>query len=119
MATSFKTNTEGRSGDWRVIVYNEPWCDRVKIYLAQQHNGRLYLGSIDKDGFIEMKEHPEGSAKDRPLMVLGRYAWQAMADCFSQVVPETKIEVVDAELKATKYHLEDMRALVFRCPKKK
>ncbi len=119
MATSFKANIEGQSGDWKVIIYNEPWSDRVKIYITQKYKGQLFVGLIDKDGFIEMNEIPEGMADVRPSMVLSRHTWLAMADCFSQGVPETKIEVVDAEIKAMKYHLEDMRALVFRQPKKR
>lgn len=39
--------------------------------------------------------------------------WEALASTLREVVPNIEESVVESELKATKYHLEDMRSLVF------
>lgn len=114
MATNFKQNLEGKSGDWRCIVIQEPWNNRVKIYLFQVANGRTMQSSI-KDGKMELREIKEGQdPEDKPLLQVSREVWQALSDTLREVIPNIEKNEVDAELKATKYHLEDMRKLIFK-----
>lgn len=86
----------------------------------------FYIFSVDKNGdrrictSIEpMTFQPYNETADtKPTMSLNRYITkpflQAMADALDKIgVRATGKPVLENELTATKYHLEDMRKLVF------
>ena len=108
MAQEFFKNREGRSGDWRCVVYQEPWNERVLVYLIDQKNRKIAV--FGKDGDLEMVDAKEGESK--PSMKIPYYAFQSILLAMGDVEPDIKREVVDSDLKATKYHLEDMRKLL-------
>jgi hypothetical protein len=58
----------------------------------------------------------EGEALAQPLMVLPTPVWQLIVDAIAEKTPPSKKEALGAELSATKFHLEDMRRLVFDQP---
>jgi len=45
--------------------------------------------------------------------MLPSFAWQLLVDAITDTTPPTKKQAVEAELNATRVHLEDMRSLVF------
>ena len=110
----FNSSTIGRSGNWKAVIEYEPWSDRVKIWLAELIHDKTYVASVNKDGVIEMTEVKEGAAPEKPLLIVNGNAWEAITQALSDALPPVKQEVVDAELKATKYHLEDMRKLALK-----
>lgn len=115
MAQQFYAQREGRSGEWRCVVVNKPWGDAVDVYLMRQANGVAEIASIGKDGLIETKQIKEGAgAESKPLFTLNYFAWQSVLQAMGDIEPDIKKEVIDSELKATKYHLEDLRKLVFK-----
>lgn len=108
MATSFSANKEGKAGDWKCIVVNQPWNDMVEVYLLNQVQRKIAV--LSGEGTVILKEFVEGV--NEPLMKLPYMAWQSILSAMGDVEPDIKKEVVDSELKATKYHLEDMRTLL-------
>lgn len=112
MATSFSANKEGRAGDWKCVITNKPWADAVDVYLLHESHGKFEIANLNKDGTVVMKELKEGADDSKPFFTLPYFAWQSVLQAMGDVEPDIKKEVVDSELKATKYHLEDMRKLL-------
>lgn len=97
---------------WVVVLQRTPWADRVELWIAKRStNGRFEVASVGKDGFLVMQELKEGADQGTPTLCIPSRAWDGLADALRGVVPQTDKKEVDAELKATKYHLEDMRKL--------
>ena len=107
----FQHNLKGQSGNWRIVIFTKPATFATEIHLVQERLGKLFTASIGKGGELIMTEVKDGM-ETKPMMTLPYEAWLALSDCLSEVIPETKKEIVDAELKATKFHLEDMRKLL-------
>jgi hypothetical protein len=84
------------------------WC--IKIELGKQFNGYL------KDGNMEWQEVDEGAydiSKLTPFMKVGRYfPVQELVDALTDTKKATEQVETLSELKATRYHLEDMRKLL-------
>lgn len=99
--------------EWKVHVNNEPWSDNTVVWLGRYKDGRFYNATIAKDGYLQLDEQKEGAVPP-PLMKLPTPVWKQLIDAVNKVVPPIEKEIVDAELKATRYHLEDMRTLVFK-----
>lgn len=92
--------------------------DYLDVRLVKHEMGKSYNGYLDK-GRLEWQEIPEGSDWNQfhPFMVIPhRFPIQELIDALTdeRVLPPTKQVAIDAELKATKYHLEDLRKLVFK-----
>lgn len=92
--------------------------DYLDIRLVKHELGKSYNGYLDK-GRLEWQEIPEGSMWDgfHSFMVVPyNFPIQELVDALtdSKVLPPTKQVEIDAELKATRRHLEDMRKLVFK-----
>lgn len=99
----------------------QPWNLSLAIYL-------LEYGVDGKEFFItwngvnmESHTHVNGEKATPFLEIFGDYSkpfMQAMADALNEHgVNPTGKPVLENELTATKYHLEDMRNLVFKqCP---
>ena len=63
-----------------------------------------------------MEELKEGAAPSEPFLRIPQDVWQLIVDAATETTPPTKKERVEAELEATKRHLDDMRHLVFDSP---
>jgi len=99
------------------VVKRPDMWDGVDIFILRAFsNHKTELATI-KDGNLEFSELKEGEMWPRPTMQIPESLLQKIIDAFSKEVPPTKKVELDAELKATKYHLEDMRKLVFEDPK--
>ena len=114
MATSnsFRPNYSAK-GNWRVYVQHEGFSDNVVIWLGEHRDARFYNATVGQNGYLELAESKEGE-QPAPLLRVPAMIWQQIVDAIATEVTPTKQEVVDAELLATKYHLEDMRKLVFK-----
>lgn len=103
---------------WILYVSHQPWEDNVRVDIAKRmFNGSLSTASIGEDGHMTLTERKEGE-QNPPFMVIPYEAWSAFQELFSAVTPNIDAKEIDAELKATKFHLEDMRNLVFKNNKK-
>lgn len=102
---------EVRTNDgWVIVVRPVPWNDYQEIWIGQNINGKMYQFSVDKNGDLESKVVENGQ-EATPILRIPRNVWWSLAEAIRGVLPEP--EPQKNELTATKYHLEDMRKLVF------
>ena len=96
------------------------FANSMDVYIVDVHtNGsRSICTSLDK---MEFKRVPENIETDPTFTIpgiIGKQFFEAMADALHKNGFKPQAEVVmEGEMKATKNHLEDMRALVFETKK--
>lgn len=101
------------------FIRSMPYGDREDIWCIKHELGKAYNGYL-KEGNLVWEEILEGSVDTTKITPFLRIPWrfplQEFVDALTkkQAVPTTKQAEIDAELKATKFHLEDMRKLVFK-----
>lgn len=98
---------------WYVSVEYEGWGDGVKVWIANKNTGKINICRFTKDGYIEQEEIGEGISP-APTMIISRYMWEGLRKAINGVEETPDKKALDAELTATKFHLEDMRKLVFK-----
>jgi len=98
-------------GDWRVFVNPRPGDWNVDVWLINRQGADTYNASVEK-GTITLTKLKEGASPENPFLRIHQDVWQLLIDAMAENTPPTKKERVEAELEATKYHLEDMRQLV-------
>lgn len=100
------------------FLLNQGWGDFKVLWLIKYELGKAFNGYL-KEGFIEWQEvtPKEEANPDKylvPFMKVGRhFPIQEMIDALTDTRKATEQVETLSELKATKYHLEDMRKLVF------
>ena len=104
---------EVRTDDGWVInvsrAYNK---DTVELWIGKVEHGKFYSCYVD-NGLLQLTETNE-SAQRTPTLEIMSTAWDGLINAL-QATKEKPQEIETAtELKATKYHLEDMRSLVFK-----
>lgn len=95
------------------IVQRPELFDQVDIYILRNTGDGIDLATFNKTGvfiFNPIKEADEPNAQ--PTLKIPKSMLQKIIDAFTEVVPPIKQAEIDSELKATKYHLEDMRKLM-------
>ena len=112
MATNrFQYSKESKNNDWHCVVHQEPWTDQVKVYLMYVKDGIRKVAHC-KDGIVELSDYKENSADNQPFLILPYMGWQTLLECLGGITPD-QIEIeTGSELRATKYHLEDLRTLL-------
>ena len=106
--------------EWKAVVQRDGWSDRINLWLGQYSaDGRFYNATIGKGGVLKLTEAKEGTLNPAPLMKIPGIAWQEIVNALYETAPPAKKEAVDAELKATIAHLEDLRMLLKLRPKVK
>ncbi len=103
------------SPQWKVVAEQVPYADQKRVWILQiRPNGEIFNATANGDGHLVMKLYKEGDPMPTPFMILPGPVWEQFVEAITEVQPPMKKEVVDAELKATKKHLQDFRRLVFR-----
>ena len=100
--------------NFKVTVMRKPGMDLFEIYLINYINGKLYIYNANEDGRLVATEIEEGSGEGKPLLAIPGSIWGDIVRAINKDLPNIEREEIDAELKATKYHLEDMRTIVFK-----
>lgn len=102
------------SGGWLISVHHKPWVDGVDLYIGQRmkHGTGLLAFYFDKDGRMKGEEVKEGEIDRKPTMTMPNYVWDGFKKAMSGIEQTPERQAVELELKATKYHLEDLRKLV-------
>lgn len=99
---------------WMISVRFKPWSDVVQVWIANRHDLKTDIYHFNENGQMVASELREGANDPEPTMVINQLIWRGIKQAF-QGIEETPDKVaVDSELKATKYHLEDLRKLVFK-----
>lgn len=97
-------------GNFRIEVIRRPEWDMVEVYLLSKVGGVISNGTVE-DGQIIMTEIKESSESPPPFLKISGFIWDTFVRALTNDLPNISREEIDAELKATKYHLEDMRKL--------
>lgn len=114
MATNLNyKNIRKQEGDWMVIVNPKIGSFEMEIFLLNKRDGKDSIAHINKNGLLEVEPLKEGELNPAPFMQVSSDIWQLLVDAITESTPPTKKEVVEAQLESVKYHLEDMRKLVF------
>lgn len=107
---NFEYSKESRNNEWHCVVHQEPWTDKVKIYLMYIKDGSRQIAHC-KNGEIELSDIKD-SVSDEPFLILPYLGWQTLLQCLGGITPDQVEIETSSELKATKYHLEDLRSLL-------
>jgi hypothetical protein len=109
-------NTTVSEGNVRLSIQSQPWTDEVIIWMITNNpsNNKHYNIHIE-NGRSKETEVTEGQDMGEliPFLRMSIHSYNMFASLFAKVENEPK-ETVRAELVATKYHLEDLRKLVFK-----
>lgn len=95
--------------NWEIKVIENIGTLNVSIYMFQRSD-KIRLAHFVK-GQIELEEMDESAIEPEPTMKIPYDVW----NCLKRTMIDDKVREkseVEAELGATKYHLEDMRKLL-------
>lgn len=106
-------NIQRQEGNWQIVVNPRPGSFEIEVWLINIESGKAKVANVNKDGYLELKEVKDETNPGPPFMRVPHPVWELIVNAIAEKTPPLKKEVVDAELSATKFHLEDMRKLVF------
>jgi hypothetical protein len=102
----------------KIFITQNVWADTYDIHILEEgYNGKRYMAEPME---LKFKEYVEGNIEPPTLKisrVFGRETnfLQAFSDALAKCGYKPKsVEENKGELKATKYHLEDMRKLLLK-----
>ena len=98
------------SPTYEVVVRDHPGSWNVNVYLLNYGRDR-YIGRI-VENILEWVEIKDGDEPE-PTFVINADVWKSIEHHFTADHERDK-HMVEAELNATKYHLEDMRKLALK-----
>lgn len=98
-------------GNYRIEVIRKPNADAVEVYLLATNGLETFSHHMEK-GQLVATSIKEGEDYIVPLLRVSGFVWGDIVRAITNDLPNVSREEIDAELKATKYHLEDMRKLV-------
>jgi hypothetical protein len=96
---------------WMISIRFTPWSDNVDVWIANKTRDNTYIYHFDKTGTMVEKKLKEGELEIEPSMRFNRRVWEGIQRAMQGIEETPEKQSVDAELKATKYHLEDLRKL--------
>ena len=99
-------------GGWIVSVKHQPYSDLVEVWIANQDSRGISVCHFNKTGTMVMTLLKEGEPETEPTMKINGWIWDGIRQAINGVEPMPSKQAVDAELTATKYHLEDVRKLL-------
>jgi len=103
--------------DWEVHVDYQTHANKCDIYIFRNLTDGRELITEFKNGEIVLERLAFGAIVPNPTMsIRGQFIkpfLQAFADvCYKEGIMPEKQPIIENELTATKYHLEDMRKLL-------
>ncbi len=95
---------------FKVRIFDD-YSGSKHIVIAKHEGNRVYVA---KKVNLEFEELPEGYFFKEPTLAIGWYHASDLMAAFKEALDGEKLPVsaVEGELKATKYHLEDMRKIL-------
>lgn len=96
---------------WYISVRSKPYNDQIEIWFAYQKGGLSEVCYFNETGTMVLKKLNEGELDPPPTMQISRNIWDGLRQAINGIEETPQKQSVDAELKATKYHLEDMRII--------
>ena len=97
------------------FILNQGWGDYQNLWLIKYEIGKSFNGYL-KDGNIEWQEVKEGQMIDDTIIpfmkVPYRFPIQELIDALTNTKKATEQVETLSELRATKYHLQDLRKML-------
>lgn len=98
------------NGEWEVKVIESIGDWGVNIWLINHTKGNIFIANV-VEGRMELNEVKVLGEPVPPTFVMDKSAWDAFKEAMVDKKVRDKNEV-ESELKATKFHLQDMRTLL-------
>lgn len=98
---------------WQVHVTKGPADFNIRLYFLQTQGDKVFIARPLDEGTWQTEELKEGLDPIKPSLVMSHFLYKALIEEVHKEPSPVK-EAVDAELTATKYHLEDLRKIVFK-----
>lgn len=102
-----------KSGEWIVNIVRRPWGMDAELWVARKIDDKTLVLNVSESGTLTETIVKEGEQPQKPFAIMPLELLQVFVDALTDKIPPTKKEVVEGILEATKFHLEDMRKLVF------
>lgn len=113
MNTKTINNTQVETKDgWLISTRYTPYSDMVQVWIAKRNGADIDVYHFNNNGEMKAEKLKEG-VEPEPAMKLLSWIWDGFRQSINGVEEIPEKQALDAELTATKYHLEDMRKLVF------
>lgn len=97
---------------WYISVSSKPYNDMVDVWFACQEGGNTKICHFNKTGTGILTKLIEGELNPEPTMRINRFMWDGFRKAILGIEETPKEIETTSELKATRYHLEDMRKLL-------
>lgn len=95
------------------VSVSPTWGYFKEVHIIRTEDSKICYATQDEQGAIQWNDLIEGMENPRPFFRMEPILFEEFINALNEVAPPIKKEVVDAELKATTRHLDDMRKLVF------
>ncbi|MBT9166730.1 MAG: hypothetical protein DDT19_00054 [Syntrophomonadaceae bacterium] len=109
---------ELKADAFEVFIQRPGGWDRLDFYIGKAQQGRYYLAKPIELVFYEVEE---GATLPEPTLKLSGREGKLLLQALAKALTEHGIKIgtadITGELKATQFHLEDMRRLVFEALK--
>lgn len=96
---------------FEVVANPRIGTDAVEVYFVSRNGTAPSIIHFDQEGYTHVDDIKAG-VEQKPTMIIPRSYYEELVRALSNDLPNINRDVVNAELSATKYHLEDMRRLV-------
>lgn len=99
----------------RIYFDQQPWQDLVRVFIVGQTEGKTFVVK-PMELIMETTAHDPANRMEPSLQLQGEFAREflpALSDALNASGFKGVESPDTSELKATKYHLEDMRKIVF------
>lgn len=96
--------------DYKVVVNPRPYDWNVEVWIIERRGDKSGIMSFDKTGIATITELKKNF--ETPTFILPQQVWSLLIEAITEETPPKKMDRLDGEITATKYHLEDLRKLL-------
>ena len=96
--------------EFEVYIRNKTYSNMIEVAFVKIKNGKRFIA---KPVNLEFKEIEEG-VETRATMEFNLWEGKELLNAFKKELEGINLNQIEGELKATKYHLEDMRKIVYK-----
>ena len=99
------------NNDWKIKINENFGGMMVLVFIYRENGSEIEIAYFEQDGTMSIKKY--SPIEENPTFKIPIYVWESLKESLVTKHERDK-STVEAELGATKFHLEDMRKLVFK-----
>lgn len=99
------------NNQFKIIIERPYYTDTVQIWFVKFEGDKIFVAKPMQLNFEQVEK---SSSKGNPTLEISGYYSQEFLEALKLAVEGKTVILLEGELKATKYHLEDMRKLIFK-----